>query len=365
MKNRNTRFRVALVASSLVLALGLSEAISRLVTSPHQNLRFEQDISELERGQLHAATQVIETHNDLFWQLAPNKKLTTDSWPFFGIMSNSQSLREDHRIPLQKKPDDLTILFIGDSCTFGYGVAYDESFVEVAESLIQSMLPDKTVECINAGVPGYSLFQGSRYLATKGLNYQPDLVVLNFGWNDYARWDDRSDMQHDALIQAITPPAPLDRSRLCQLIWQAKAGNPSPDEQTSTPNPQKTQSRPRLLPDEFTALLESTKSLTTERGIAMLVLVWPMRGNADHATPGKTRPELQNRMIAFGKAHSLSASSTARGSLDLTPLARQLTKEHGVQKIYIDKGHVTAMAHDAIAREIVHTLTPWIQTQKP
>ncbi|MFT5128426.1 MAG: lysophospholipase L1-like esterase, partial [Rhodothermales bacterium] len=185
--------------------------------------------------------------------------------------------------------------------------------------------------CINAGVPGYSLFQGWRYLEAEGLGYEPDLVVLNFGWNDYSAWDNRSDQAHYETARAARPPGLLAASRACRLLWGILHAPPKVN----------SADRPRVLPEEFRALLGKVKALTDERGIELLVLVWPMRGNTEAATPADMRTELQQEMIAFGDA------------LDLVPLARQLVAEHGSDAIYLDNGHVSASAHAAIAQAIV------------
>jgi lysophospholipase L1-like esterase len=293
------------------------------------NLRFQQDVSELQNLQLHEASRMIHNDPELFWRLAPNKRLPDDSWPFFGIISNGQSLREDHEIPRDKPTDETRILFLGDSCTFGYGVAHDATFVEAVESTLSDMKPG-AVECINAGVPGYTIFQGYRYLATEGLRYQPDLVVLNFGWNDYGMWDQLGDVEHHAALRAMQPPPLLRSSRICQLIWAHLHKPPAPHPDTKK--------RPRMLPEEFADTLGKIYSLLEEQQIPMLILVWPMRANTEPETPPDARTSLQVEMTAFGLAHPLSTSPSVSGALDLVPLAQRLVREHGAKAIYFDQG---------------------------
>jgi lysophospholipase L1-like esterase len=66
-----------------------------------------------------------------------------------------------------------------------------------AYSLCLELLYGRTggVEVINAGVPGYSSSQGLEWLRTELLDYDPELVIVYFGWNDH--W--------------IARPAPDDR----------------------------------------------------------------------------------------------------------------------------------------------------------
>ena len=323
-KQKGLRGRLLLLAGGTFLGLLIAEFVCRVALPEKPPMRFQQDVDELQSMRLHAATRMIESDPELFWRLTPDTRLTRDSWPFFGRIANSQSLREEAEIPRQKPAGERRILFVGDSCTFGYGVSWDEAFPQVVEA----QLPG--TQCINAGVPGYSLFQGWRYLETRGLNLQPDMVVLNFGWNDYSTWDNRSDADHHAHALRARPPGVLAASRFCRLAWRV----------LRTPQADEGPDRPRVLPGEFRELLAKVKALTDARGIELLVLVWPMRGNTESDTPAEFRMELQQEMLATGQA------------LDLVPLARGLVTEHGTNAIYLDNGHVSALAHAEFAKAI-------------
>ncbi len=43
------------------------------------------------------------------------------------------------------------------------------------------------MQSLNAGVPGYTSFQGMRYLLERSEKFAPDLVTMYFGFNDYLR----------------------------------------------------------------------------------------------------------------------------------------------------------------------------------
>jgi len=342
------RFLLALV--STLIALAVAEAACRILIPSQPTIRLKECVDELEGLRLHAAVDFMKNDTELFWRLAPNTTLPATAWPFFGIIANGQSLREDHEIAQEKPDGELRILFLGDSCTFGYGVAADEAFPAVVESLLREQEIADTVECINAGVPGYSLFQGYRYLVTEGLRYKPDLVVLNFGWNDYSRWDGRGDLEHYELLKAARPPPPLNYSHICQLIWSHRF---SPPPVANTPEP-----RPRLRTEEFVEILEEVSSVAQNRRIPLLILVWPMRENTNPVIPDGLRSLLQMEMIASGLARPVSMTPRVNGVLDLIPLGRRLVREHGEEAIYFDHGHVTSMAHQAIGEAIAEHLKP-------
>lgn len=334
--------RLALASFSLLVALLLAEVIARIAAPLPANLRFKQDLTELRKMQLHSGASILENDPDLFWRLKPNNKLPAESWPFFGIISNGQSLREDHDISLEKRQNELRILCLGDSCTFGYGVAHDECFVNLTEKLLQKRLPERRIECINAGVPGYSVFQGWRYLSTEGIELKPDLLILNFGWNDKSQWDALSDFEHYAMMKAMTPPAMLKRSRLCQLLWAAKyrglKGNIDKHESA------RTETRPRLLPDESLEILKQIQKFAYERNMPIIVLFWPSREKAETDDAPEPAPE----------------DSIA---LDLLPVIQPLVRDHGIEKVYFDDGHITSLAHKAVAEAIVDKLTPWLAAE--
>jgi hypothetical protein len=64
-----------------------------------------------------------------------------------------------------------TVLFLGDSNTFGWGVAKADSFVAVSERL----LPD--IKAINLGVPGYTSYQGMLLVEKYLPVLSPDVMV--------------------------------------------------------------------------------------------------------------------------------------------------------------------------------------------
>ena len=91
---------------------------------------------------------------------------------------NSRGLR-DREYDLKKKAD-LRILALGDSFTFGEGVEAEDTYVKVLEEILKSKYPDKKIEVINTGVPGYGNDQELQFLKKEGKNYKPDLVFVGF-----------------------------------------------------------------------------------------------------------------------------------------------------------------------------------------
>ncbi len=78
------------------------------------------------------------------------------------------------------------ILCLGDSCTYGIGVPVDQAYPRVLEHALRLELQLPGVEVVNAGVPGYSSYQGLIAFEQHYRELQPDVVLIAYGWNDLA-----------------------------------------------------------------------------------------------------------------------------------------------------------------------------------
>lgn len=70
------------------------------------------------------------------------------------------------------------VLVVGDSCSFGYGIPFDQTYAEVLEGL----LPGSRV--INLSVVGYSSYQGLIALRRNVDRIAPSAIIVSFSWND-------------------------------------------------------------------------------------------------------------------------------------------------------------------------------------
>jgi lysophospholipase L1-like esterase len=95
--------------------------------------------------------------------------------------TNSKGLR-DREFSYEKPSDKLRIMMLGDSFTVGWGAKFDETFPK----RIERMYADRGIqaEVINTGVGNYNTIQEVEYYLTEGYKYNPDIVVLNFTFND-------------------------------------------------------------------------------------------------------------------------------------------------------------------------------------
>ena len=338
MNTGRPRWRVRLFAAtiSVVATLAAVEAVCHVAFPARPPIRFEQEEELLTQIGLARFADALVADPEMFWRVAPDSTLPSSAGINFGVLANGQQLREDHEIPLEKPDGEVRILFLGDSCTFGAGVEVDETFPAFVERYLAEAVPGTRFECINAGVPGYSLFQGWRLLETVGFAYEPDVIVLSFGSNDAVAWDNRSDLEHYAEAHR-RPPAPFGWSRAAQLVWKRIHKWPPAEEKRS-----------RLKPREFRDLLARVRDRASERGISLVTVVWTFQHLAA-GEEGAERSRLQRSLLDFSKNNRLVC-------VDTKPIFTRLCAEHPPGDVYFDKMHTSALANAAVAREIADRL---------
>ncbi|MCZ6672608.1 MAG: SGNH/GDSL hydrolase family protein [Verrucomicrobia bacterium] len=103
------------------------------------------------------------------------------------VKINSQGLR-DHEYPISKDESTFRILVLGDSMTFGWGAEFDATYPKVLEQMLNDEQKDSSAfqryEVINAGVGNYNTVQEVTYFKERGIQYNPDMVLLGFYLND-------------------------------------------------------------------------------------------------------------------------------------------------------------------------------------
>jgi hypothetical protein len=73
---------------------------------------------------------------------------------------------------------------LGDSETLSVMLAENQTLAAQLEAILNKHSLKTRYEVMNFGVEGYSTFQELEQLQTKGLKYNPDLVILNYVLND-------------------------------------------------------------------------------------------------------------------------------------------------------------------------------------
>jgi lysophospholipase L1-like esterase len=180
-----------LCALSLVVALALAEGMLRLFG--------------------YGAALQFDYRPDVGWVNEPNQRArTVGRW---SVRINSAGLRgPEYRTP--KPPGLFRILLVGDSFTFGYGVAEDSTYGAQLERLISARgVQCESVQVINGGVNGYNTEQAVAFVRNDGLRLEPDIVILGFNPNDIMARAEGKTMLRYPLLKKL-----LGRSALYQFF---------------------------------------------------------------------------------------------------------------------------------------------------
>jgi len=141
------------------------------------------------------------------------------------------------------------LLFLEDSCTFGIPVNDHETFPTSVQQKLEG------IQSINAGVPGYSTFQGASLLEGIDSPFRPDVVVMTFWPNDRSVWDHLGDAEHEELL-AAERSGEFSRYRVLRLLRRA------------------TGVRPRLIEEEFAEQIRLMLRWCRERGSKPILQIW-------------------------------------------------------------------------------------------
>ncbi len=193
-----------LFAISLLVLL---ELITRMLC-PHQNI-------------LDKILNVLEEDSVLFWRHKSKLNLIFEGC---NIRTNSQGFRANKECALKKKDGTIRIICLGASPTFGWGVDFEYTYSRQLENILKESYPKRNFEVINAGVIGYSSYQGLLFFKNKILRYSPDIISVAYVINDVDRHRFfRSNGKPDKELISVNPAIiflrnSFKKSRLYNLI---------------------------------------------------------------------------------------------------------------------------------------------------
>ncbi|HKA14384.1 MAG TPA: SGNH/GDSL hydrolase family protein [Myxococcota bacterium] len=141
---------------------------------------------------------------ELIYELAPRIRGRFKGTPI-AIGDRGARVPEDGAEP----DGELRLIGIGDSHTFGWGVAWRDTFLARIADRFAREHAGRRVAVTNLGVPGYNTHQEAEVFAAKALALHPDAVVLLADQNDAGLAN---------FIRAPLDPWSLDRSYLVDFV---------------------------------------------------------------------------------------------------------------------------------------------------
>jgi lysophospholipase L1-like esterase len=172
--SRHFASRILVLIASTVIGLASAEAIFRW----HTQRTFDDEFPEWTENLVVVRGPQVFAFKPHASGVFPGNGDMTRTFPY---RTNSHGLRDRDRPA--KQPGTTRVLVMGDSYTWGYAVAEDEAYPQVAERLLAARgRPD--VEVVNGGIPDYNSRQERQLLAQLMPIYAPDAVFLAYVVND-------------------------------------------------------------------------------------------------------------------------------------------------------------------------------------
>ncbi len=312
--------RLSVVVVSLLAGGVASEFLLRVGGFQYSPLKIGANLKSDSREE-HAFHDRYMTYDpDLIW-----RPVSGQFSPF-----NPQGFRG---VPVEpvKPPGVFRIIALGDSNTFGWAVDDGANWPSQLQRLFTGS--HKGVEVINAGVWGYSSFQGLRRLK-EILPFNPDLVLVSFGGND-AHQVLVPDAEYVKRHDRIERLARLTRRlRLAQL---AVAGWDRLEMATGTTG----RLVPRVTLDEYSSHLREIVRLARARGIQVVLLTRPFMGSSTDPTLWKT----------YAPAFNQATLDTGRGENTLVIDVYRLFRDH--PQYFDDEAHF-GVEGNRVAAELLH-----------
>lgn len=289
--------KITFSAILLVLFILISELVLRVVSPDlYQKNQFfptNRDIDFVE---------VYQRDPHLFWRFRPDQNIHSAQFSFIDYRINKKGMRGPEA-ELEKK--GMRVLALGNSCTFGWGVKQDAIWTSRLEKTIQKLPGYQNFEIINAGVPGYSSYQGKIYFETELLKYKPDVVLIMFGWNDERpAGKNISDHEHKAPPEVVFDlQNMISKLKLYQFMRKFIL---STTEKQEMPRLDQLGSKKRVPLNNFLENLRHICHVARQNNIVPVLLIPPI-ASVENYFPGQTsyfhklHQQYQNEIIKAGK----------------------------------------------------------------
>jgi lysophospholipase L1-like esterase len=279
----------------------------------------------------------------LFWSLTPGAS-TEDG----RLWINEQGFRGPE--VGDKGADEYRILSLGESTTFAAQMPYGDSYSAVLERKLTARDGSRGVRVLNAGVPGYSLFQGVLFLRERSAALQPDMVLLYFGYNDFLpvaylarRIDDASQPPRGRNDWELFEHRQNRVQRLTSFLARYSNFYRGLSELGARRNParlQLNQDRPRVPRDHRERLLSMAKKYADRNGIELVLIIPVYR--------------------EFDRHVELLRSFAERESVPVVDLPRLLADRIADDRdvYFLDHVHPSPRGHRLIAETIFEVVGP-------
>lgn len=252
-----------------------------------------------------------------------------------------------------KETGELRIMGLGDSTMFGFGIREDAGMVPVAAARLSEAL-SRTVSPVIAATPGYDSEQCLETLRRRGLQVQPDVVVIATLWSDLSprRFDPttekgKSERRNDWMDSVTRPLQDLAIYRLMRrylgpTLTSQKVGFIGDWDDTNGPG----QNAPRTSPDRFREDLRAMHKAAAELGATTVFVALPAPVDFAEAPP----PE---RVLQFREIIREVAAETGAPLVDGPA---EFRARGGRISYFLDQVHPAAEGHQLLGEALADLL---------
>lgn len=179
--------RLLIVFGSTVVALLLGEVVMRVRAHLKNRETLEaalaQPVQLMKNGEAPLGGIIrLNADERITYELKP--KLSKVIFKGHVVNTDSRGFRSPE-FPDAKAPNSVTIVGLGDSMTFGQGVADGEAYLDELRRQLTAHHPEIDWRVVNTAVSGYNTVMEVATLETKCLGFAPDFVVMGVYSNDY------------------------------------------------------------------------------------------------------------------------------------------------------------------------------------
>lgn len=182
--------RLALSAASVAIALLATEILLRRIfleqlgTNTIERLRAFEEGEDVPIRSAHPLAHIVRLSSEpgVIFELKPNLDIE------FGhrrLVTNRHGMRSSRDYAYARTPNSVRIVGVGDSGMFGWSMEQGEDYLAVLEANLNEREDGVLYEVLNLAVPGCNTYQEVEMLRSKGIAFDPDVVVLGWNENDF------------------------------------------------------------------------------------------------------------------------------------------------------------------------------------